>query len=129
MTQNIQQANTLHESDEEIERFRLEQLKEWNEAEEGSPPGVSDDPASAEYAVALHITYIGVDYAARFLMEDHAILSNPNWFRMAYRAHETLFNLYQTIGAYHLSPEGEEQQTTRQTSNSSAPSCPATTSE
>jgi len=36
-------------------------------------------------------------------------LSNPEWFRMAYRAHETLFNLYQTIGAFHLLPEEAQE--------------------
>ena len=67
-------------------------------------------PADTNYAPggfgcheALHMASVLADMVDEQLCEHPAIERNPAWLRLAERAEEALLELYQAIGAEHLS--------------------------
>ena len=54
---------------------------------------------------ALHTSSLLMDQVASQLMEHPAILQNKAWLQKAEEAHKALFDLYQAIGAAHLTGE------------------------
>ena len=51
---------------------------------------------------AMHTTSIVLDLVDQHLVHHPAIAANGEWFRLASRASEALFNLYQSMGSAHL---------------------------
>jgi hypothetical protein len=51
---------------------------------------------------ALHVASILTQLIATRLLEHGAVIQNPEWYALADRAHQALFDLYQAIGATHL---------------------------
>ncbi|MBL0375209.1 hypothetical protein JJB09_24645 [Rhizobium sp. KVB221] len=65
-------------------------------------------PGSFGCHEALHAASIMTDAVARNLLEHEAILLDPEFYRLASAAHTALFDLYQAIGAKHLSPVDDD---------------------
>ena len=51
---------------------------------------------------AMHSASIVLDLVDQHLVHHPAIAANEEWFRLASRASEALFNLYQAMGSAHL---------------------------
>jgi hypothetical protein len=91
-------------TDDEIEAFRLQRL-----AEMLSESGETRQRLEARYAPgtfgcheALHVASLLMEEVDRHLAEHPAVALNPDWYRLAVRAQEALFELYQEIGAAHV---------------------------
>lgn len=85
---------------DEVEQERQRSLAE-RDAEE---PGWRERYAPGSFGChkALHVSSILTNLAATELLDHGAILQNPDWYALAERAHQALFDLYQAIGAVHL---------------------------
>jgi hypothetical protein len=86
-------------TDEEIEQERKQGLEAFGEAE-GNP-----GPGSFSCHEALHMAAYLVGAIDRELCDHRSILENPRWFKLALEAQQKLADLYQAIGAEHLSAE------------------------
>lgn len=60
------------------------------------------EPGSFGCHEALHMASYLTEAVAERLMEHKAIEQNPEWFALAEKAHQALFDLYQAIGRKHL---------------------------
>ncbi len=54
---------------------------------------------------ALHMSWFLMESVERGLVEHDAVKNNPEWAELAKTAHQTLLDLYQAIGATHLSKQ------------------------
>ncbi len=81
----------------ESEKTRIKLIEEYeNEIEAIDPADVAVDGIG--YHQALHASYICLDNVDRHLLNDAVILSDPEFFALAEKAHEALFELYQKFG-------------------------------
>ena len=105
------------DADEEVEAWRIERLAARRAAlgeDDGDGPPIESVPTHDEVGPgtfdcheALHTASLAMDFVDRHLLDHDAILTNPEWFRLAHRAFEQLFDLYQAIGAAHLGAKDE----------------------
>jgi hypothetical protein len=87
------------DNDAEIERQRLEELADLDEHAQSSDGFLAGGMGCHE---ALHAASMLVDDVGNHLISHPAIVRNPEWFKLAWEAHEKLYRLYQSIGAKHL---------------------------
>ena len=89
--------------DAEVEKDRLEALTD-RDAEE---PGWREryKPGTFGCHEALHTSALLTDLVASRLMEHGAIIQNQDWYVLADKAQQALFDLYQAIGSLHLEAE------------------------
>lgn len=87
----------------EAERERLEALA----ARDSEEPGWRERYAPGSYGCheAFQMTSFLANAVASELLEHGAIAQNPEWNDLAERAHQALFELYEAIGARHLSAD------------------------
>ncbi|WP_242222892.1 hypothetical protein [Shinella zoogloeoides] len=104
----------LESTDIELEDERLKQLDLLADERAMTPPELLAHYASGSFGFheAVHTTSIVLDLVDDQLLHHPAIAGNPDWFRLAARASEALFNLYQAMGsaqlvAAHASSEGK----------------------
>ncbi len=62
---------------------------------------------------AMHMTSVVMDNIDQHIADHPAIAANPEWFRLATRASETLFRLYEEIASLHLALAGDGDGGTR----------------
>ena len=93
----------------ESERERLEALA----ARDSEEPGWRERYAPGSYGCheALQMTSFLANAVASELLEHGAITQNAEWYELAERAHQALFDLYQAIGAQHLEADDVESTT------------------
>jgi hypothetical protein len=91
-------------SELELERERLDAL-DMRDAEEDSAWRERYSPGTCGCHEALHVSSIVANLIADRLMEHGAVIQNPEWYRLAQQAHSAMFDLYQAIGAVHLTAE------------------------
>gem|GEM_PF-1112637 len=84
-------------SDGEIESSRQEHLQELSD-----DPVEQDVPGSFGCHELLDRTSVVMDNLERFVLSHSACVRNERWFSLAHKAFESLFELYQDIGATHL---------------------------
>lgn len=98
----------IESTDDEVEEFRLERLaeraREHNEAAESLAERFK--PGSMGFHEALHTTSVMLDSVDRHIADHPAVLARPELYRLAHRAQEALFNLYQELGE--LSSGGDD---------------------
>jgi hypothetical protein len=92
---------------EDIEALRLQRL-----ADCASERATTADRLAAQFCPgshgcheALHAASIFMEMVDRRLCDHPAVLANPDWYALAHRAMEYLFQLYQSIGSVHLTQE------------------------
>ena len=88
-------------TDAEVETSRLERIA----AQSGGLPDETVDkfrPGSFGYHEALHTASIAMNLLDSELVSHSAIINDPTAYRLAYRAFESAFALYQYLGAEHL---------------------------
>lgn len=92
---------------EEIEATRLERLATAAEERETTPGELAVEfaPGTAGCHEAMHLASVVMDTVDRHLCDHPAVLSNPDWYRLADEAQTCLFNLYQAIAEKHLRGE------------------------
>ncbi len=101
-----------HATDREIEEDRksfLKDLEEEQVTEEDSIKFEDWQPGTMGCHEALHTAAMLLDNIDGFLMHHPSILSNEEFFREAYKAHEALANLYYKIGEAHLSEAEDDK--------------------
>jgi hypothetical protein len=76
-------------------------------AEEGANWIERNRPGSFGCHELLDRTSINVDMIESHLVEHSACIANPEWYELAWKAADSLHDLYQKIGAVHLSVEKE----------------------
>lgn len=81
---------------EEVEEFRQDDL-----VDSGLVPS-EHLPKSFSYHEALDRTSTVLNILDNNVLSHPAILLDPEAYRLAYEAHEKLYNLYQYLGAKHL---------------------------
>ncbi|GEO80941.1 hypothetical protein [Pararhodospirillum oryzae] len=91
-------------SDDEIEELRQRFLDEMGD--DFVPDEVS--PGSFGCHEALHMADFLMESVDRSLLGHPAVVQNPAWFELAYKAHQALFQLYQDIGIAHLEADDDE---------------------
>ncbi|PLX36260.1 MAG: hypothetical protein C0606_16325 [Hyphomicrobiales bacterium] len=93
-------------SDEEIEAFRLEEIAliEADEKDDGfgGPRWEDFQPGSYGAHEVLHLASVFRTMVEEHLLNHKTIISDPDFYRFAHRAMDSLFDLYQAIGAKHL---------------------------
>ncbi len=91
----------LESTDIELEDERLRQFDILAEERSMTPPELLAQYASGSFGFheAVHTTSIVLDLVDDQLLHHPAIAGNAEWFRLAARASEALFNLYQVMGA------------------------------
>ncbi len=104
----------LESTDIELEDERLKQLDILADERSMTPPELLAHYASGSFGFheAVHTTSIVLDLVDDQLLHHPAIAGNSEWFRLAARASEALFNLYQAMGsaqlvAAHAADEGK----------------------
>ena len=104
----------LESTDIELEDERLKQLDILADERAMTPPELLAHYASGSFGFheAVHTTSIVLDLVDDQLLHHPAIAGNSEWFRLAARASEALFNLYQAMGsaqlvAAHAADEGK----------------------
>lgn len=91
-------------TDAEIEAQRKEALSRLKGAlHAGVPLEEAFAPGTLGCHEALHTAALLLDMLERHLFDHPAVAANPDWYRTAACAHHHLFQLYQAIGAAHLS--------------------------
>lgn len=101
----------LESTDIELEDERLKQL-DILAGERGLPPSdllAQYTSASFGFHEAVHTTSIVLDLVDDQLLHHPAIAGNSEWFRLASRASEALFNLYQSMGAAQLATRATDE--------------------
>lgn len=99
-------------TDDEIETERLQYLQAAFEERSDLFDDVSEmaehnRPGTFGAHEALHTAAIIMDLHAGRLLDHPAVLTDPQAYRLAARAHEFLFDLYQYLGATHLGAPDE----------------------
>ncbi len=94
----------LESTDIELEDERLKQLDILAEERSMTPSDLLTHYASGSFGFheAVHTTSIVLDLVDDQLLHHPAIAGNSEWFRLAAKASEALFNLYQSMGAAQL---------------------------
>ncbi len=92
-------------SDEKIEQERLEALEEAQKHHGEGLEGFS--PGSYGCHEAFHTSHVCYEAVIRELLVHPAIIRDPLWYRLTSRASDTLYELYQQMGAGHLSLTGK----------------------
>lgn len=101
----------LESSDIELEDERLKQLDILAAERNLTAPELMAyyESGSFGFHEAVHTTSIVLDLVDEQLLHHPAIAGNPEWFRMAARASEALFNLYQSMGAAQLASRSTDE--------------------
>jgi hypothetical protein len=94
----------LENTDLELEEERLKQLDLLaRERDIASATMLARyAPGTLGYHEATHTASIVLDLVDQHLLHHPAIAGNAEWFRLASRASEALFNLYQAMGSAQL---------------------------
>lgn len=94
----------LESTDIELEDERLKHLDILAAERTLTPPELLTHFSSGSFGFheAVHTTSIVLDLVDDQLLHHPAIAGNSEWFRLAARASEALFNLYQSMGAAQL---------------------------
>ncbi len=94
----------LESTDIELEDERLKQLDILADERAMAPPDLLAHYTSSSFGFheAVHTASIVLDLVDDQLLHHPAIAGNSEWFRLAARASEALFNLYQSMGAAQL---------------------------
>lgn len=94
----------LESTDIELEDERLKQLDILATERAMTTPVLLSHyaPGTFGFHEAVHTTSIVLDLVDDQLLHHPAIAGNSEWFRLAARASEALFNLYQSMGAAQL---------------------------
>ena len=101
----------LESTDIELEDERLKQLDILAEERAMTPPELLAHYTSSSFGFheAVHTTSIVLDLVDDQLLHHPAIAGNEEWFRLAARASESLFNLYQAMGAAQLATRAADE--------------------
>lgn len=101
----------LESTDIELEDERLRQLDILAAERSLSPPELLTHYAAGSFGFheAVHTTSIVLDLVDDQLLHHPAIAGNAEWFQLAARASEALFNLYQSMGAAQLARHGADE--------------------
>ena len=99
----------MSEMESEADALRLSIIADRQRDEE-TPVDLVEHYAPGTFGCheALHMASFLDGAVNRSLLEHGAILANPEWFELAYRASSALGDLYQAIGAAHLEKPGED---------------------
>ncbi|MGQ3214341.1 hypothetical protein [Shinella sp.] len=94
----------LESTDIELEDERLKLLDILADERAMTPPVLLSHYTSGSFGFheAVHTASIVLDLVDDQLLHHPAIAGNSDWFRLAARASEALFNLYQSMGAAQL---------------------------
>lgn len=86
---------------EEIEETRLDRLAEAAEGFDRPIEQLTADfaPGTVGCHEATHLASVLMDTVDRHLCDHPAVLSNPDWYRLADEAQTALYNLYQAMAA------------------------------
>ena len=111
----------LESTDIELEDERLKQLDILAEERAMTPPELMAHYASGSFGFheAVHTASIVLDLVDEQLLHHPAIAGNGEWFRLAARASEALFNLYQAMGAAQIAPHATDDGTRPEDLNAS----------
>ena len=101
----------LESTDIELEDERLKQLDILAGERTMTPPDLLAHYASGSFGFheGVHTTSIVLDLVDDQLLHHPAIAGNSEWFRLAARASEALFNLYQSMGAAQLASRSMDE--------------------
>jgi hypothetical protein len=101
----------LESTDIELEDERLKQLDILAGERAMTPPELLAHYTSGSFGFheAVHTTSIVLDLVDDQLLHHPAIAGNTEWFRLAARASESLFNLYQAMGAAQLATKAADE--------------------
>ncbi|WP_439616772.1 hypothetical protein [Shinella sp.] len=101
----------LESTDIELEDERLKQLDILAEERAMTPTALLAHYTSGSFGFheAVHTTSIVLDLVDDQLLHHPAIAGNTEWFRLAARASESLFNLYQAMGAAQLATKAADE--------------------
>lgn len=103
----------LESTDIELEDERLKQLDILAQERSMTPQELLANYASGSFGFheGVHTASIVLDLIDEQLLHHPAIAGNTEWFRLAARASEAIFNLYQSMGAAqvarHAADEGK----------------------
>jgi len=101
---------TDQDTDQEIERERRRWLARRRKVLAKDNVRIEDfAPGTRGCHEALHLSSVLLDTFDRHLLDHSAVIADPEWFRLAWRAHEYLFALYQQMGAGHLRPAASRE--------------------
>jgi len=90
-------------TDHEIECFRIEEFEKWEaDADELKIDWKEFAPGTYGAHEALQVASVFSAMVSDHLVSHKAIVIDPEFYRLAYRACEALNELYQAIGAKHL---------------------------
>jgi hypothetical protein len=92
----------------ETDEIETERLSDVQWAADGGTRFEDFMPGTFGCHEAMHMASVLVDMVGNQLLEHPAILQNADWYRAASQARQTLFQLYQAIGAEHLAPRERE---------------------
>lgn len=94
----------LESTDIELEDERLKQLDLLAQERSMTPGDLLAHYSAGSFGFheAVHTTSIVLDLVDDQLLHHPAIAGNDEWFKLAARASEALFNLYQSMGAAQL---------------------------
>ena len=111
----------LESTDIELEDERLKQLDILAEERSMTPSDLLTHYASGSFGFheAVHTTSIVLDLVDDQLLHHPAIAGNSEWFRLAAKASEALFNLYQSMGAAQLATRALDEGTRPEDLNAS----------
>jgi hypothetical protein len=86
---------------DEIEATRLDRLAAVAASHDKTAEQLAADfaPGTVGCHEAMHLASVFMDTVDRPLCDHPAVLSNPDWYRLADEAQTALFNLYQAMGA------------------------------
>ncbi|MFC3074193.1 hypothetical protein [Shinella pollutisoli] len=101
----------LESSDAELEDERLKQLDLLAGEREMTPAELLGHyaPGTFGFHEAASTASLILDLVDERLLQHPAIAGNPDCFRLAARASEALFNLYQTLGAVQIAAHEPEE--------------------
>jgi len=111
----------LESTDIELEDERLTQLDLLAEERQMTPPELLAQYAAGSFGFheAVHTASIVLDLVDEQLLHHPAIAGKGEWFRLAARASEALFNLYQAMGAAQIAPHATDDGTRPEDLNAS----------
>ena len=101
----------LESTDIELEDERLKQFDLLAAERQMTPPELMAQYSAESFGFheAVHTTSIVLDLVDDQLLHHPAIAGNSEWFQLAARASEALFNLYQAMGAAQLSSRSVDE--------------------
>lgn len=105
------ETTMLESTDIELEDERLRLLDILAQERATTPPELLSHYASGSFGFheAVHAASIVLDLVDDQLLHHPAIAGNDEWFRLAARASEALFNLYQSMGAAQLATRATDE--------------------